>query len=210
MKIIYHGHSCFELRGEAGSIVFDPYCPDSVPGLRLPPLSADLVICSHGHSDHSYAEGVRLSGRAPELVIRQYETYHDEARGAKRGNNTCTYVELDGVHVLHLGDLGSLEPDFTAELARIDVLLVPVGGFYTIDARQAKLISDRMDAAVTIPMHYRIDRRGLQNIAPVRDFLSAYPRDELELLDSHVYELGFPVENGRRIIVPKINPECLI
>ena len=137
MKLTWCGHSCFLLESRSGSVVFDPYAPGSVPGLVLPTLRADAVICSHEHADHFYPEGVELSGRKPDFEIRQFDCWHDDARGAKRGKNMMTLVEADGLRVLHMGDLGHmLSPEQLAALGRVDVLMIPVGGFYTIDARQ--------------------------------------------------------------------------
>ena len=96
MKLTWCGHSCFLLESRSGSVVFDPYAPGSVPGLVLPTLRADAVICSHEHADHFYPEGVELSGRKPDFEIRQFDCWHDDAKGAKRGKNMMTLVEADG------------------------------------------------------------------------------------------------------------------
>lgn len=85
MKLTWCGHSCFLLESRSGSVVFDPYAPGSVPGLVLPTLRADAVICSHEHADHFYPEGVELSGRKPDFEIRRFDCWHDDVKGAKRG-----------------------------------------------------------------------------------------------------------------------------
>lgn len=107
MKLTWCGHSCFLLESRSGSVVFDPYAPGSVPGLVLPTLRADAVICSHEHADHFYPEGVELSGRKPDFEIRQFDCWHDDARGAKRGKNMMTLVEADGLRVLIWATLGT-------------------------------------------------------------------------------------------------------
>ena len=105
MKLTWYGHSCFLLESAEGSAVFDPYSPGSVPGLALPELRADAVICSHGHSDHNYARGVTLTGRIPAFGLRQLHVFHDGEGGKLRGENTVTLVEAEGLRVVHLGDL---------------------------------------------------------------------------------------------------------
>lgn len=105
MKLIWHCHACFELISADGSVVFDPYSPGSVRGLKLKPLHADCVICSHGHSDHNYASGVELSGSSPKFSLTQIPTYHDGRQGALRGDNLCSVVEAEGMRIAHLGDL---------------------------------------------------------------------------------------------------------
>lgn len=92
MKLIWYGHACFELKSSSGSVVFDPYCPGSVPGLSLPELNADAVICSHGHSDHNCSEAVKLSGREPEFKVTQIPVFHDDRGGRLRGKNLCSIV----------------------------------------------------------------------------------------------------------------------
>ena len=171
MTITWYGHSCFKIDDGNFSAVFDPYSPGSVPGLELPPLRADMCLCSHGHDDHCYARGVALSGRdivpGPEL----FSTFHDGVRGAERGKNTMALIELGGVRILHMGDIGHPLPDeLVRELEHVDVLMVPVGGYYTIDARQAFEMKQLIDPRVTLPMHYRGPGFGYEVLAPVDDF----------------------------------------
>ena len=156
MKITWYGHSCFMLESECGTLVFDPYSDGSVPGWTLPRLSADAVLCSHGHSDHGGVEKVTLSGREHSYQIDAVECFHDDAEGAKRGKNTIHIVTDGGVRVVHMGDLGhELDEAQYARLSRPDVLLIPVGGYYTIDAAQAYEIAGKVGARITVPMHYR-------------------------------------------------------
>ena len=106
MKLIWYGHSCFKVICENGTVVFDPYAPGSVPGLELPELKADAVICSHGHSDHCAPEHIILSGHKPEMKLRQIETFHDGKHGELRGRNLISVISSDGISLAHLGDLG--------------------------------------------------------------------------------------------------------
>lgn len=200
MKLIWHGHACFELKSSEGSVVFDPYCPDSVPGLKLPELSADAVICSHGHSDHCCAGAVRLSGKTPGFSVRQMRTFHDGQRGSLRGENLCTVIEAEGLRVAHLGDLGHALSRREADgLKNLDLLMIPVGGVYTIDAAQAKELVDTLAPRLTVPMHYRCAEHGLRNIAPVEDFLKLWKPDDVRRLSSSEYEFD-PCEKSKILV----------
>lgn len=171
MKITWYGHSCFKVSFDGGSVVFDPYADGSVPGWTLPQLSADAVLCSHRHDDHAGAGKVTLSGREPDCKVETVECFHDAEHGAKRGANTIHILTADGVRVAHLGDLGH-EPD-EAQLAAIgapDVLLIPVGGFYTIDAATAAAVAEKIGARITVPMHYRGEGFGYDVIGTVEEF----------------------------------------
>ncbi len=184
MKLTWYGHSCFLLETAEGSVVFDPYAPGSVPGVELPPdLTADAVLCSHGHRDHGYAEGVRLSGREPRFRVKTLDCWHDEKQGALRGKNRIHVIEAEGRRIAHLGDLGHrLSPAQLTALGRIDLLLIPVGGHYTIDAKTADRVTRDVAAGLTVPMHYRGPGFGYSVIGPVEDYLALC--DEVVHVDS--------------------------
>lgn len=173
MKLTWYGHSCFKLETAEGSVVFDPYSPGSVPGLSLPELTADVTICSHGHGDHNYTAGVRRSGAETSFRAQQIELFHDDVHGLKRGKNRAAIVDAEGQRLVHLGDLGhALDADTIAALGKVDVLLIPVGGYYTIDAAQAHGIVTALKPRITVPMHYRGAGFGYAEIATVDEFLS--------------------------------------
>lgn len=209
MKLIWHCHACFELITDKGSIVFDPYSPKSVRGLLLPELKADAVICSHGHSDHNYAAGVKLTGNETDLSLRRISTFHDGKGGALRGDNLCTVVEAEGLRIAHMGDLGHLINVETAEkFGRVDVLMVPVGGYYTICAQQAKEVATALGARVIVPMHYSGVSTGLENVAPVDDFVLLWDEREVVYLDSNEYEVS--LSERRKIVVFAPDSKCII
>ncbi len=192
MKLTWYGHSCFLLETEEGSVVFDPYEPGSVPGLSLPPLEADLCLCSHGHGDHNYNAGVRLSGRSPEFKVRKFECFHDDKQGMLRGNNTMHLVEAEGRRVLHMGDLGHMpDPELMAQLGHVDLLLIPVGGYYTIDAALAAAVVRSLEPGLVVPMHYRGEGFGFPVLSELEDFTERM--DRVRTLDTNVLE---PEWNG--------------
>jgi L-ascorbate metabolism protein UlaG (beta-lactamase superfamily) len=173
MKLTWYGHSCFLVETAEGSAVLDPYAPGSVPGLTLPPLRADLVLCSHGHRDHGYRDGARLSGREPAFSVSTLDTWHDDRGGALRGPNTVHILEAEGLRLVHLGDLGHmLSPEQIAALGRVDILLIPVGGHYTIGPETAAEVVRALRPGITVPMHYRGAGFGYDVIGPVEDFLA--------------------------------------
>lgn len=177
MKLTWNGHSCFTFDTDMGVAVFDPYETDYVPGLHLPDLAGDAVLCSHGHEDHCYPQGVRHSRRAVGFTVETVETHHDNAGGTLRGKNTVHIVDADGFRLAHLGDLGHIptEAQFAA-MGRIDALLIPIGGYYTIDAAEAKAICDRLQPKLIFPMHYRKGDMGFDLIAEPEGFLELFDR----------------------------------
>ena len=173
MNLIWNGHSCFTLDTAQGRVVLDPYRDGSVPGLSPLHLTADLVLCSHEHRDHGAREAVELTGRPVSLQVEELHTFHDPEGGALRGPNTIQIVAADGLRVAHLGDLGcALTPEQTQRLRGLDALMIPVGGYYTIDAGQARAVVEALNPRVVIPMHYRGPSFGYDVIAPLEDYLA--------------------------------------
>ena len=187
MKITYLAHSCFAVEENGYKVVFDPYEPGSVPGCKDIDLTANLVIASHGHSDHNAVNRVKVvDGEECPFAISTIESYHDESKGSKRGRNNITILRGQ-VSLAHMGDIGcELTDEQYKELAGVDVLLIPVGGFFTIDAKAAKGMADRIGARVVIPMHYRGKGFGYPVIGPVTKFTKLcddvkYYGDEIEV-----------------------------
>lgn len=188
MKLIWNGHSCFTLRTAEGSVIFDPYQDGSVPGLAPLSLTADLVLCSHDHRDHGARDLVSLTGHTPSFQVETLSTFHDPERGALRGPNTVHILTAEGLRAAHLGDLGCrLESQQIQALQNLDLLMIPVGGYYTIDAAQAKVLADELNPRVVVPMHYRSDTFGYDVIGRLEDYLALcdnvvrYPGNTLEL-----------------------------
>ncbi len=185
MKRTWLGHSTFVLENEAGKrLVTDPV--DEGSGYAFPPVFADVVTVSHGHHDHCAVE--RVTGdpvvkrtcepeTAAGFAITGFPSFHDEVRGAKRGPNVIFLIEADGERIVHCGDLGHMPDDATiAALKGADVLMIPVGGVYTVDGRAAWEITKRIAPKTVVPMHFRtpVLRFALD---PVDGFLAAAKAD---------------------------------
>lgn len=183
MEITFVGHACFLIRFDTGlTVCFDPYKPGSVPGLSDANVSADEVYCSHSHRDHCDYESVGkpfdpYEGPAPEVKI--IRTFHDEVQGAKRGRNNVTKVTSGNETVVHMGDIGcDLTDEQIEEIKGCDLLLIPVGGFYTIDCRKAHDMVGQIDPKVVIPMHYRSKLFGYDEISGREEFVELIGNDE--------------------------------
>lgn len=200
MKLTWHGHACYTLESADGTVVFDPYEPGYVPGISLPELAADVILCSHYHKDHGCAQVVKQLKRASNLLINDMRCFHDDENGEKRGENLIHIVDAEGRRVVHLGDLGHmLSSEQIDALGKVDVLLIPVGGFYTIDAATAHELAGRIDAAVTIPMHYKGEGFGFDVISTVDEF--AELSGNAEFAESNEFEAGEELGQGRTVVL---------
>ena len=203
MKITWHGHSCFQIESVDGSVILDPYAPGSVPGWKLPELSADLVLCSHTHADHCCPEAIRLTGEKNRMHLRFFDCFHDAEQGALRGTNRITKIESEGFSVVPVGDQGhELTDDLVGALEGADVLMLPVGGYYTIDAAQARKLADQIRPRMILPMHYRAGEFGYPVLAELDEFLALCEPSAVRHLDSPTVT----VEPGRgtEVCIPAI------
>ena len=169
MKITWLGHSCFKVETKGYTLILDPYEDGSVPGCAPVRETADEVLCSHEHYDHNYRGGVTLRehGASP-VKVEVISTYHDNREGKLRGSNRIHILDDGEVRIAHMGDLGcELEPEQLRKLEGLDGALIPVGGYYTIDAVQAKKLTDQIKPRITIPMHYRGDGFGFKELGTV-------------------------------------------
>lgn len=183
MKIIWHGHSCFEITGKDGTIVFDPYQANSVPGLNPLKLKANLVLCSHEHEDHNARNCVETT--AKDFKVTCIETYHDHHQGSRRGKNTVHIVEFEDMKIVHMGDIGCMMDD-VSKLKNCDVLMIPIGGYYTIDTKEALKYIERIQPRIVIPMHYRSHEFGYDVLSTNEEFIQessniVYVDDYLEV-----------------------------
>ena len=169
MKLTWLGHACFKLESNDGVIIFDPFKDNSVPGLKEIRENADLVLCSHDHDDHHGLECVMQTGNKTSFVIHTLDSFHDDQEGALRGKNIIHIVETEGMKIVHLGDIGC---DFdTSSLNNCDVLLIPIGGYYTIDTKMALKLIDKIQPRIIIPMHYKGESFGYPVLSTIDEFL---------------------------------------
>jgi len=176
LTITYYGHSCFKVCYEKKSVVFDPYEDGSVPGLKLPEgISADAVYCSHDHKDHNAANLIQNNGLNPFPVFR-VTVPHDDCEGKIRGFSDITFLKVGSTTIVHMGDVGR-EPtkeEYEA-IERASVILIPVGGYYTIDAVMASKILAKTHAKLNILMHYRRGDTGYDRIADLDMVQKSFP-----------------------------------
>lgn len=185
MQITWLGHSTFRLQGKAASdvvtIVTDPFYPEKV-GLKLPRLEADIVTISHDHEDHNNSEAVKgepfiINGpgeyEIKGIYVDGIHSFHDAEKGGKRGDNIIYRFDIEDISIAHLGDLGhELDDKQLERLEGTDILLVPVGGVYTLDAQKAVSVINQIEPRIVIPMHYKVP--GLKiDLGTVDQFLKA-------------------------------------
>jgi L-ascorbate metabolism protein UlaG (beta-lactamase superfamily) len=199
MDITFLGHSAFRLRGKTATLVTDPY--DASVGFKPPKVSADIVTVSHDHHDHNRADHIsdikrvvngpgeyEISG----VSIIGISTFHDDKNGQLRGKNTVYVIEIDNLRIVHLGDLGhKLNEKIQEEIGSVDVLMIPVGGVYTIGPSEASEVVRAVEPNIILPMHYQIkglDKKTFGKLAKVDQFLS---------------ELGLPSEKMSKLAVKK-------
>ncbi|MDH4211815.1 MAG: MBL fold metallo-hydrolase [candidate division WOR-3 bacterium] len=182
MKILFLGHAAFLITSEAGvRIITDPYKPGCFDGgIKYEPITeeANIVSISHEHDDHNETaiagdpSFVRGTGEkeVEGIKIKGVQVHHDESGGKERGVNTIYNMLIDGLNVVHLGDLGhALSVEDATKIGKVDILLIPVGGYFTIGAKNAETVIDILKPKVVIPMHFKTDKCGFP-IAPVEDF----------------------------------------
>jgi L-ascorbate metabolism protein UlaG (beta-lactamase superfamily) len=187
MQITYLGHATFLINADGTKVLIDPY--DEKVGYPVPSVEADAVLVSHEHADHTnvamatgkpqvvrgLADGNwRTIAKQPlgKITLSSVPTYHDDTQGSQRGRNTIFILEAEGLRIVHLADLGHLlDQSQAASIGQPDVLMIPVGGYYTIDAAQAKQVLDQLQPKVVIPMHYKTEKSAALPIGPVDNFV---------------------------------------
>ena len=212
MDIKYLGHSAFLIKTKTAKIVTDPFDPTMVGGLKFPKTEADVVTVSHQHKDHNQFKNVSginnvepllidMPGEFEKLGVRifGFQTFHDKTQGSERGENIMYKFESEGLSVLHCGDLGVIpEESFLETIGEVDILLVPVGGIYTIDAEEAFQLVKKVEPAIVIRMHY-----GTGKLAPVSEFTKKFGLDTVAPIPKLVYKKE-EIEQEMKVVVLEI------
>ena len=191
MKITWFGHACFKFESNGYAVVIDPFKPDMLPWLPEVHTDADRVLCSHQHGDHNYTDAVNIteSGAAP-MQVTELATWHDDENGAQRGPNTMFVLEAEGLRVAHVGDLGCMPTAEQLEaLKNVDVLCIPVGGYYTINAEMAKQVVSYVEPRVVIPMHYKGKGFGFPVLGSVEQFTNRFCSSTVQWYNTNEIEV---------------------
>lgn len=215
MKIKWLGHASFLITSEKGTrIITDPYKTGGNLSYGEIKEYADVVTTSHDHFDHGNVATVGgnpkiYTGPAPaeieDVKFTAVSTFHDETKGTQRGSNMVICMDIDGIKVCHFGDLGhKLSRDEVSKIGPVDVVLLPVGGFYTIDADIATLVVNALNPKVVIPMHFKNDRCSFP-VATVEGFL----KNKRNIVRSNTSEIEFqknklPVETQTIVLKPAL------
>ena len=183
MKIKWYGHSAFQITTEKGiRIIIDPYESGSFSGaLSYGKIEdqADIVLTSHDHADHNYTKDIKgkynhisKAGdhKIKDIKIKAIPCFHDSLGGKKGGSNLIFVITADGLNLVHMGDIGhSLDQELLKKIGKVDILLLPVGGFFTVDAVMAQKIMNDIKPSITVPMHYKTEKCNFP-ITPVENF----------------------------------------
>jgi len=179
LQIRWHGHSCFEITNDI-TLVTDPHDGKSI-GIPAPSVTGDVILVSHDHYDHNSVKSVEKDDSkvitderkrtVANIDIKGIESFHDECHGEKRGENIIYKFTMNGITFCHLGDIGhEIDEETTQKIGDVDILFIPIGGTFTVDANQAWNIINKIKPKIAVPMHYKIGGLSLP-IAGIDPFL---------------------------------------
>lgn len=204
MKIRWNGHSCFTIEGEKATVILDPHDGKSI-GIRPPRLKGDIVLVTHDHFDHNAVKMVQgepkvidtqFKGKIGDVEIDTIMGYHDKVGGEKRGEMRLYKFIIDGLKMLHCGDLGHIPTEeMLDKIGKVDILFVPVGGVFTIGPMEAKETIKHINPRVVVPMHYRIGGLSL-SIRPLDDFISLFPEERVIRVGNEIELYSSDMEDG--------------
>ena len=214
-KIYWAGQSCFQIsisnsKDHSADIVIDPF-EEEKAGLKLPNLSADIALISHNHKDHNNVKDLKgtpfvINGpgeyEVKEVFIQGIPSFHDDKDGKERGQNTIYIIEAEEMKFCHLGDLGQklLTDEQLEKIDKIDVLMIPVGGTYTIDSSAAQKIISQIEPKIVIPMHYALPKLKVE-LDDVSKFLKTMGKPSITPIDKFVIKSSTIAKDGMEIVV---------
>lgn len=205
MEIKYLGHASFLIKSKTTRVVTDPYDSEMV-GMKFPKTEADIITVSHHHHDHDRVDAVSLppTGTAPLVIdmpgefesrgvrIFGYRSFHDEKQGEERGENILYKIEVEGISILHCGDLGLVPDDSLLDtIGDVDILLVPTGGTFTVGADKAAELVKKVEPSVVIPMHFnhsKLNQKNFGSLLPVEEFTKKFGVEKPQPLPKFVYK----------------------
>lgn len=215
MIITWYGQACFKLQSGDKVLVIDPFAKKI--GLTPPNIQADVVFVTHEHFDHSNIKAIKgdyfLANGPGEYEVkgvkaRGIPSFHDDEKGAKRGLNTLYLIEFEEIRILHMGDFGQLALDEKQleAVGGVDIAMIPVGGFFTIDGKQAVTIMNQLEPKIAIPMHYKIPKLAIAQLEGVDTFLKELGEEDIKAEEKLVVKQKDlqGVEGKTRIVVLKI------
>jgi L-ascorbate metabolism protein UlaG (beta-lactamase superfamily) len=192
MVITWYGQACFRIQSGDKALVLDPF--EKSVGLMPPSIQADILFVTHEHFDHNNIKAIKgdyflINGpgeyEVKGIKAKGIASYHDNEKGAKRGLNTLYLIEVEGIHILHCGDLGQdlLDDKQLEEIGSVDILMIPTGGFFTIDAKQAVGVINQIEPKIVIPMHYKIPKLSILELDGVDKFLKEFGSEDVTAED---------------------------
>ena len=195
MKIKWLGHSCFLITNKRGiNILTDPF--DDTLGYKMTKEKINIITISHEHYDHNNTMGIKgkpvvLKGTVNrdthKMIFKGISSYHDSVYGKHRGNNTIFIIKTDEMVLCHLGDLGHvLENRQLEEINQVDILFIPVGGYYTLNHIQADQVIEQLKPKIVLPMHYKTDAIKWP-IDPLSFFLDK--KDNIKIMGGNSFEI---------------------
>lgn len=213
-KIYWAGQSCFQIevsnsRDHSADIVIDPY--DNDTGLKLPNISADIVLVTHDHHDHNNIEDIKGSPfvvkgpgeyEVKDVFIKGIPSFHDDENGKNKGGNTIYMIEAEDMRICHLGDLGQkqLTDEQLEKIDSVDILMIPVGGNYTIDSSGAQKIISQIEPKIVIPMHFSLPKLKM-DLDDVSKFLKTMGKASVSPVDKLLVKSSTLPKDGMEIVV---------
>lgn len=214
MDISWFGQASFKIKGKSATVVTDPY--DNSFGLKFPKVEADIVTVSHDHFDHNntaQVDGSPFVINGPgEYEVKGVEivgvsSFHDTKQGSERGKNSIYNLKVDRINIAHLGDLGqdTLTEAQVEEIGNVDILLIPTGGYFTIDASVASKIASQLEPKIIIPMHYKIPESKIEELEGVDKFLAEMGKEGLEPIAKLSITSDKLPEEAQVVVLSKVN-----